>query len=281
MSNVNDTKQQATSTSLVTVEGLIKKTVSQYGQLLPKHMSPDRLTRVALTTMRLNPELYKCTVDSLRGAFFQSAFLGLEPNVEGQAYIIPFNNNRKRPDGSGWHTVKEAQFQIGYKGYVELFFRHQNSTSLDMQKVCENDMFDYEYGTESYLKHRPARGDRGPVIGYYAVAKLSQGANAFKFMTVEECMDHGKTHSKCYNKKDGAFYKSTPWATNPDAMCVKTVLMQLMKLLPKSVQIQRALAMDGTIKTTVAEDMSSIKDEASYEDAEIQEPIPLEEPEGK
>jgi recombination protein RecT len=262
------------------LEEMIKKSVKTLGEALPSHMNSERLVRIALTTLRMNKELYKCTPESFMGALFQSAQLGLEPNIEGQAYILPFNNKRKKADGS-WHTIKEASFQIGYKGYVDLFFRHQNSISLDMQKVHENDNFDYSYGTGSFLRHKPALKDRGAVIGYYAVAKMAHNAHVFKFMSLDECMEHGKSHSKCYNKTEGTFYPNTPWATNPDAMCLKTVLIQLMKLLPKSIEIQKALAMDETIKTRISPDMFESADEAVWEQEEEVKASPSPEPNQK
>lgn len=269
MANQNEAAQQLQQVKQPkTITQLIKDSVGTLGEVLPQHMNSERLVRIALTTMRLNPKLYECTPDSFMGALFQSAQLGLEPNVEGQAYILPFNNKRNI-DGQ-WKTFKEASFQIGYKGYVELFYRHEKAISLDMQKVCENDVFDYCYGTDSFLKHRPALKDRGETIGYYAVAKMADGANTFKFMTVDECMDHGRQHSKCFSKKDGKFYDNTPWSTNPDAMCLKTVLMQLMKLLPKSIEIQRAISMDETIKTKIDVDMADVKDETQWIDVEAE-----------
>lgn len=270
MGTQQELAKQTEGRQIIPIEEMIKKSAKTLGQALPSHMNSERLVRIALTTMRLSPELYKCTPESFMGALFQSAQLGLEPNVEGQAYIIPFNNKRKNPDGT-WHTTKEAQFQIGYKGYIDLFYRHQNAISIDMQKVCENDMFDYAYGTDNFLKHRPAISDRGEVIGYYAVAKLSHGASVFKFMSVQECIEHGQKHSKCWDKKNNCFYPNTPWVTSQDAMCMKTVLIQLMKLMPKSIEIQRAVAMDETIKTSVQPDMFGVKDEANWEEAELNE----------
>lgn len=265
MSNVNDVKDKVKATSgLVSIESMIKKSVVSLGEALPSHMNSERLVRIALTTLRLNPELYKCTPQSFMGALFQSAQLGLEPNVEGQAYIIPFNNSRKDAKGK-WSTVKEAQFQIGYKGYVELFYRHKNAISLDMHTVYSEDGFNHQYGSEAKIIHSPVIGrDRGSVVGFYAIAKMSHGAQVFTFMSLDECLDHGKKHSKCFDKKENKFYSKTPWDVNPNAMCLKTVLIQLMKLLPKSIELQRAISADETIKTTVESDMIDVKDETEW-----------------
>lgn len=268
MANVTEVKNQVAKTKNTDIATLIKQSAAELGKALPSHMNPERLVRIALTTLRLNPELYKCTPESFLGALFQSAQLGLEPNIEGQAYILPFNNKRKI--NGEWVTLKEAQFLIGYKGYAELFYRHQSSVSLQMDKVCQNDEFDYALGTDNFLKHKPALKDRGEVIGYYAIAKMKNGACVFKFMPKTECMEHGQKYSKCYSKTDNKFFEYTPWNTNPDAMCMKTVLTQLMKLLPKSVEIQRAVSMDETIKTKIDKDMFAVPDNTNWEAEEAQ-----------
>jgi len=269
MAKTSDVKKEIAKREVKTIPQLIQENVKKLGQALPSHMNPERLVRIAMTTLRLNRELYNCTPESFLGALFQSAQLGLEPNIEGQAYILPFNNKRKIGPNE-WRTIKEAQFLIGYKGYAELFYRHEKSMALDMQIVKEKDEFDYALGTEAFIKHRPASGDRGGSIGYYAVATLSNGAKLFKYMSKEECLDHGKKHSKCYDKKSDQFYAYTPWNTNPDAMCLKTVLIQLMKLLPKSIEIQRALAMDETVKAKVDKDMFTVPDEANWQEIEVE-----------
>jgi recombination protein RecT len=197
--------------------------------------------RIAITCIRQNPELANCTPVSFLGALFTSAQIGLEP-VAGKAYLLPFNNSRKTPDG--FKTFKEVQFVIGYKGVAELFFRHSKSIALRWGIVKEKDDFDYCKGTEEFLRHKEARGDRGKTIGYWVLAQLQGGGKPFEFMAVEDCMAHGKKHSKTYNKKEGKFIPSSPWNTEPDSMCLKTVLLQLSKLLPLSTEIQRALEAD-------------------------------------
>lgn len=256
------------------IEVLIQKSVSELGKALPACMSAERLVRIALTTLRLNPSLAECTPQSFLGALFQSAQLGLEPNVEGQCYLIPYSNSKKT--GDEWVKTKEVQFQIGYKGYIELFYRHEKAACIDMHTVYENDAFEYSYGTNPYLKHCPVLKDRGEVIAYYAVATLKNGGSVFKVMSKDECINHGQTHSKCYITKEWDdssktykkvtphFEPSSPWAKDVNAMCKKTVLIQLMKLLPKSVELQKALAMDGTTKTQIRPDMFEVKDETNW-----------------
>ena len=78
-----------------TVFDLIQSSKEQFAMALPKHISTDRFTRVALTAVRQNPKLQECSVPSLLGVFMTLAQLGLEPGVLGQAYILPFNNKNK------------------------------------------------------------------------------------------------------------------------------------------------------------------------------------------
>ncbi len=223
---------------------LIDESAKELARALPAHLSAERLTRIALTCLRLNPELTKCTPESFLGSLFTAAQLGLEP-VAGRAYLLPFNNNRKQPDGS-WRPVKECQFIIGYKGLADLFYRHEKAVMLSWGVVKENDEFDYEYGTLASLKHKPAKGERGATVGFYVIAQLSGGGKPFMYMSIDECMDHGRKHSKTFDKKKQVFYENSPWNTNPDSMCLKTVLIQLAKLLPLSVELQRALEADET-----------------------------------
>ncbi|MCR5266769.1 MAG: recombinase RecT [Cyanobacteria bacterium RUI128] len=268
----------------LTIYQAINKSVDELGKALPKFMDAERLCRIALTTIRNNPKLAECTQASILGAIFQSAQLGLEPNIEGQAYIIPYTNSKKVKNEDGktvWVKKTEAQFQIGYKGYIELFYRHGSAISIDMHTVYENDVFEYNYGTNRYLNHCPKLGDRGKAIGYYAIATLSNGGNVFKVMSRKECIEHGKKHSKTYitnkynettkryEKCEPHFDENSPWVTDTDSMCKKTVLIQLAKLLPKSVELQKALAMDNTTKSQISEDMFNIPDETNWKDDNI------------
>lgn len=264
MANLAEVKKTALTKkeNAVQIEELINSSLKELGKAMPACMNAERLARIAFTSIRLNPTLAECTPQSFLGALFQSAQLGLEPNIEGQAYLIPYSNS-KNINGV-WVKKKEVQFQIGYKGYIELFYRHDMASSIDMQSVYENDFFEYEFGTDGFIKHRPTLKNRGEVIAYYAVAKLKNGGSVFKVMSKDECVEHGKIHSKSYT--NGSFDKNSPWSKDLDAMCKKTVLLQLAKLMPKSVELQKALAMDNTTKSVFRPDMFEVKDETNWED---------------
>lgn len=242
MANLESTKQalmqQEPTKSLRT---MIEEASKELGRALPQHLRAERLVRIALTNIRTVPELAKCSPESFLGALFTAAQLGVEP-VAGRAYILPFNNSRKKPDGT-WHTVKEAQFVMGYRGLVELFYRHEKSLMLNWGVVKAKDEFSYELGTEAFLKHIPASGDRGETIGFYVIADLGK-AKPFHYMSLAECLEHGKKHSKTYDKKAEKFFDNSPWQTSREAMCLKTVLNQLCKVLPLSFELQQAIEQD-------------------------------------
>ena len=241
--NTEALKGQLSTVQTGDLRSLIERSAKELARALPEHMRPERLVRIALTCIRTNPELSKCTPESFMGALFVSAQLGIEP-VGGQAYLLPFNNSRKV--NGEWKSVKEAQFVLGYKGLASLFYRHEKAVLLSWGIVHEKDDFKYEYGTNASLFHRPATKERGPVVGYYVIANLAGGGKPFLYMSREDCLSHGRKHSKTYDKTKGTFYSSSPWATSEDAMCLKTVLIQLGKLLPLSVEIQRAIQADET-----------------------------------
>lgn len=250
-----------------TIQSMINASIKELGKALPSHMSGERIARIATTCIRLNPELAQCTPESFMGALFLAAQTGLEP-VNGRSYLLPFNNSRKV--NGQWLKTKDVQFIIGYKGLVDLFYRHDSSLSIDMQEVKENDDFDYKYGTDSYINHTPSMKDRGETIAYYACAKMKGGASIFKVMSKEDVLEHGLKHSKTVDKKTGKFYEFSPWSKEFDAMAKKTVLIQLSKLLPLSVEVQNAIAADETSRSFKKgiSDAMDLKDETNWDEAE-------------
>lgn len=246
---------------------LIEESARELSRALPDHMKPERLVRIALTCIRTTPDLAKCTQESFLGALFTAAQLGIEP-IAGRAYLLPFNNSRKKPDGT-WHTVKEAQFLLGYRGVTELFYRHDKAINIEWGVVCEGDEFDYEKGTNSFLRHKEGL-KRGAHLGYWVMANLNNGGKPFHYMTQADCIEHGKRHSKTVDKKSGAFYDSSPWSKDIDSMCLKTVLIQLAKILPLSVELQRSIQADETSREyrKEVENVLDLPDQVNWNDVE-------------
>src|SRR5690606_10332500 len=132
---------------------------------LPKHLTPERLARVALTAISSNPRLLECTKESLALALIEAGQLGLEPNgVMGQAYLVPYFNGKTKK--------YEAQFQVGYRGLIDLARRSGEVTKVEARAVREGDYFEYEYGLTPQLVHRPDPSGQGEMTHVYAIAWL-------------------------------------------------------------------------------------------------------------
>lgn len=225
-----------------TIDDYMKKMAPAMAQALPKHMDIDRLTRLAMTTIRTTPALKDADVGSLLGAVMQAAQLGLEPGLMGHCYLLPFNNKNK--------GIKEVQFIIGYKGMIDLARRSGHIKSIYAHAVYSNDEFDYELGLESKLVHKPTmEPDKGEFIGAYAVAHFKDGGYQFEFMSKAD-IEKRKGRSKAANSK------FSPWTSDYEEMAKKTVVRHMWKYLPISVEVQQQVAYDeGTGK-----DISKIKD---------------------
>jgi len=231
-----------------TVYEFIEGMKGQIARALPKHLNPDRMARIVLTEVRRTPLLARCTPDSFGGAIMTCAQLGLEPGVTGEAYLLPFRNTQK--------NCHEVQLIIGYQGMLALFWRSPLAKSFDAQAVYEQDDFDYAYGLEPRLYHKPALGNRGRAVAYYAVATMTQGGSAFVVMSPD---DIEKVRARSRAKDSG------PWKTDYDAMAKKTCVRQLFKLLPKSPELARAIAADESVRTDLSEDAIDV--EQDYPDA--------------
>ena len=233
---------------------LINSMKPEIARALPKHLDPDRVARIAITAIRANPKLQQCNPMSFLGALMQSSQLGLEPNTPlGQAYLIPYGN--------------EVQFQVGYKGLIDLAYRSGQFKSIYAHEVHEKDVFEYEYGLDQKLVHKPAAKDRGKVIGYYAIFHLQNGGYGFAYMSIEDVEKHAAQYSQAVKKG-----WTSPWKTDFDAMAKKTVLKKVLKYAPLSVEMARNVAADETVKNEIAEDMSEVLDiTPEYIDVEQEE----------
>lgn len=121
---------------------MLKKMSKEIEKALPSQLSSERFQRVALTAFNSNPKLQQCEPVSFLAAMMQSAQLGLEPNTPlQQAYLIPYGT--------------QVQFQVGYKGLLDLAQRSGQFKTIYAHAVYENDEFEIEYGLEQKLKHKP------------------------------------------------------------------------------------------------------------------------------
>lgn len=220
-----------------TITGLIEAMAPAIKKALPSVITPERFTRMVLTAVRTTPKLAECDSNSLLAAMMQSAQLGLEPNTPlGQAYLIPYG--------------RQCQFQIGYKGMIDLVYRSGDVEVVQAHEVHENDVFECEYGLQPKLKHIPADGERGRVIKYYAIFRTKSGGYGFEVMSREDIERHAKTYSKTFG--------NGPWKTNFDEMAKKTVLKKVLKYAPIKTECASMIAADETVKTEISPDMIDV-----------------------
>lgn len=216
---------------------LIKSKQAEIAKMLPRHLNADRLLKVAQIAATTTPALLECEIPSLVGAIGQCAQMGLEPNtVLGHAYLVPFNVKRKDSNGKE-RWAKSVQVIIGYKGLIDLARRSGQIVSIAAHEVCELDKFELVYGLDEKLNHTPAMGERGRIIGFYAVAKLKDGGHCFEFMSMKQVSEiMQSTQSKG---------KYGPWKDNFPEMGRKTAIRRLAKYLPLSIEFQTAVSLDG------------------------------------
>ncbi|MGX1901146.1 recombination protein RecT [Thermolongibacillus altinsuensis] len=209
--------------------------------VLPKQFDTERFLRIALSEVRRNPQLSQCSIESLGGAIMQSAILGLEPGLHGYAYLVPrWNSKAGRFD---------AEFQIGYKGYIDLAHRTGKVAFITAEIVYEDDYFEFQYGTNQKLIHKPnieseKYGDPEYAKKYYAYIKFKDGSEQFKVITKKQALRHAQRFTTSKNKEGELV---GPWKTDFDAMALKTAIKLLFKTVQVSTEFQQQIAKDETI----------------------------------
>lgn len=233
-----------------TMQQYIKSMEGEIKKALPTVITPERFTRMILSALSTTPKLGACTPKSFLGAMMSAAQLGLEPNTPlGQAYLIPYKNK----------GVDEVQFQIGYKGLIDLAYRSGEVALVQAHIVYENDFFECEFGLEPKLVHKPADKDRGNAIKVYAMFKTKNGGFGFDVMSMDDVRKHAEKYSKAYQ------YGSSPWQSNFEEMAKKTILKRVLKLAPLKSDFVRGVVQDESIKTEITEDMYEVKNDIVYD----------------
>lgn len=209
---------------------------------LPKHVTPERMVRVALTAMTNTPKLADCDQASFFKALFQCSQWGLEPDGR-RAHLIPFENKRK--------GIVECQLIIDYKGLAELAYRSGIVKSINAMEVRDGDIFEYDCGNVAkhvphFLRRDPGKPAKsGEVYAYYATAVMQDGAVACQVMSVED-VNAIRDKSQGYIAFKKGWAKSSIWVDHPHEMGKKTVFKRLSKWLPLSADFRDAITHDDT-----------------------------------
>jgi recombination protein RecT len=193
----------------------------QVALALPKHMTPERFSRIALTALQRTPKLQDCTQTSLFKCLLDLSAAGLEPDGR-RAYLIPYGS--------------ECTLILSYMGMIELVRRSGDVVSIRSELVCENDEFTWENGK---ITHKVEwRKPRGEIQAVYAEAVLKSGETQTATMTKDE-VDAIRKRSRSGN--------SGPWVTDYGEMAKKTTLRRLCKLLPLASEIAEHIEKDSDV----------------------------------
>lgn len=218
---------------------LIIKKRDEIENSVGKSISQESFQRFALSVYESNDKFKECDNNTFLASLVKSINLGLEPNTSlGHSYLIP-----KKVDG-----VDVVSFVIGYRGLIELVHKGTNVQGVYTNTVYEKDYFDIDYGIDRKLTHKPMlKGNRGEVLGYYALINFSPQGSNFVFMTKEEVEAHRDKY---------AITLDNMWATDFEAMAKKTVIKRLLKYTPLNIDIQRAVFDDEHVKSNIDEDFN-------------------------
>ena len=222
MSMMQNTYQQNRQPAVIaSVTDLLKNNMKAIQSCLPKHMTPERMCRIAVQTISKSKQLQRCSPQSLVAAIVEASSLGLEIDVRGQAYLVPYRD-----------TVTLIP---GYKGLMDLAYRSGRVANIYAETVCENDEFSFRLGLSPTLEHTPNLENRGDLRAVYAVARLKEADPVFVVLGKSE-VEKVRKASKA--SEDG------PWKTWEEEMWKKTAIRRLCKYLPLSPEMKRAVDID-------------------------------------
>lgn len=209
--------------SLATIGGALEKSKMRLMAKLGDNIKWEYFASTFLTAIEKNPALLKCSQVSLIKAAMDASQLRLiTDGVLGQAYIVPYGQS--------------AQFIIGYKGLIELCLRSGFVKKIGARAVYGGDKFDYEYGMESYCRHKPTLDERGSLIAVYAYYEMADGVRDFEVWSYPDLMAHKIKFVKGLDKQDRSGKYTSPWRIHETPMCIKTVLRSITKMLPKAIE---------------------------------------------
>ena len=218
-----------------TITDLIEMRKGEIAKAAPKILDTTRLTRICLSSIQKNPLLLECSPASLVRCIMDAATFGLIPDgATNEAHLVPFYSSKKKQ--------YECQFMPGYSGIIKLALQSGFVNGVELHEVYANDEFDFRYGLDPMLNHKPTEGKTGDLRGVYCIVFTSTGHKTFEFMSKTKAEEHRDKFSKSKNKS-GQHYG--PWADHFTAMAMKTVLKKGLKYTPKSSELAAALSLDN------------------------------------
>jgi len=218
-------KKEPPKSFAASIKDILEARKDSLAQILPRHLTADRLIKVSLNCIAKVPLLATCSASSLIQCIITCAELGLEPGgALGHAYLVPYG--------------KVCTLIIGYRGFIELARRSGQLSQIEAHVVHENDTFDLEFGLEPKLRHLPNLKsiEAGKPLLVYCIARLKDGSKHVEVMTWPEVQGI---------KKRSRAASSGPWVTDEEEMARKTVVRRAAKYLPLSTELASALEADS------------------------------------
>nr|DAL76823.1 MAG TPA: RecT protein [Bacteriophage sp.] len=215
---VSTQTKKAGITSYLNNEAVKNNIVSVVGE-----KNSTRFISSVVSAVQTNPTLSQCTNGSILSAALLGEALQLTPSPQlGQYYMVPYDNSKSR--------TKEAQFQLGYKGYIQLAIRSGQYRKIVVSEVKEGEVNYFNPVTEEFsmnpILNTKDRNSR-ETVGYYAMFELMNGFRKELYWTKDMMQSHAETYSSGYRNDIRKHTAHTFWSKNYDAMAKKTLIRQL------------------------------------------------------
>lgn len=204
----------------------------------------SRFISSIVSAVQANPALQECTNPSILSAALLGESLNLSPSPQlGQYYLVPYDNRSK--------GLKEAQFQLGYKGYIQLAIRSGQYKKLNVLAIKEGELIRFDpLNEEIEVNLIPDENEReqAKTIGYYAMFEYTNGFRKAIYWSKARMVEHAKKYSPGYKRDLEKGSKYTFWSKDFDAMAYKTMLRQLIsKWGIMSIEMQSAIDADMAV----------------------------------
>jgi recombination protein RecT len=241
----NSLVQQKPKFSVVLQQEGIKKLINN---TLGDPQKATRFISSISSAVAINPTLQECDSFTIINAGLVGEALNLSPSPQlGHYYLVPFNDNK--------NNRKVAQFQIGYKGYLQLAMRSGQYRKINVLAIKEGELVKYDPLNEEIevnLIDDDIKREQTPTIGYYAMFEYLNGFRKAMYWSRSKMEAHAIQYSKGYQAKKGYTF----WEKDFDGMAYKTMLRQL---------ISKWGIMSIEMQTALEKDMATIKEDGKVE----------------
>lgn len=191
----------------------------------------QRFISAVVSAVQTNPALQECTNQSILSAALLGESLKLSPSPQlGQYYMVPFNVKEKNPATGKEEWMKQAQFQLGYKGYIQLAIRSGQYKKLNVLAIKEGELVKFDPLNEEievHLIEDEEEREQAETIGYYAMFEYTNGFHKAIYWSKKKMEAHAKKYSNGYRNDVAKGTSFTFWSKDFDGMAFKTMLRQL------------------------------------------------------